>query len=246
MKFMGSKNRHAKDLLPIILNDRYEGQWYVEPFVGGFNMIDKVDGNRIANDVHFYLIELFKAIQNGWEPPKVVTDEEYIKIRDNKGEYPPQLVGFVGFGCSYSGKWFGGYARGSNDKGEERNYTDESRRNILKQAPKIQGVVMENKNYWELYFPPKSIIYCDPPYEGATQYKEQFDHDLFWEWIRNISNMGHSVFVSEYNAPDDFECLFSKTVNNTLVQQTGSKQGIEKLFKFNQTLAPKTGAGERQ
>lgn len=48
MKYMGSKARHAKELLPIILKDRKPGQWYVEPFVGGANMIDKVDGNRIG------------------------------------------------------------------------------------------------------------------------------------------------------------------------------------------------------
>lgn len=35
MKYVGSKNRHAKEILPIILKDRKPDQWYVEPFVGG-------------------------------------------------------------------------------------------------------------------------------------------------------------------------------------------------------------------
>lgn len=48
MIYMGSKARFAKELLPIILKDRKEGQWYVEPFCGGCNMIDKVTGNRMA------------------------------------------------------------------------------------------------------------------------------------------------------------------------------------------------------
>ena len=56
MKYMGSKNRIAKHLLPIILKDRKEGQWFVEPFVGGANMIDKVTGNRIGADLNRYLI----------------------------------------------------------------------------------------------------------------------------------------------------------------------------------------------
>ena len=34
MKYMGSKNRHSKQILPIILKDRSPEQWYVEPFVG--------------------------------------------------------------------------------------------------------------------------------------------------------------------------------------------------------------------
>ena len=45
MKYMGSKARFAKDLLQIILKDRTEEQYYVEPFVGGCNIIDKVKGN---------------------------------------------------------------------------------------------------------------------------------------------------------------------------------------------------------
>ena len=112
MKFMGSKNRHAKNLLPFILQKRKPGQVYVEPFVGGFNMIDKVLNPRIGGDNHFYLIELFKAVQTGWKPPVEVSFSEYQKVKGNKDKYPPEYVGFIGFGCSYSGKWFGGYARG--------------------------------------------------------------------------------------------------------------------------------------
>lgn len=54
MKYMGSKNRIAKDILPIILKERKPEQWYVEPFVGGCNIIDKVDGNRLGSDKNKY------------------------------------------------------------------------------------------------------------------------------------------------------------------------------------------------
>ena len=50
MKYMGSKNRIAKEILPIILKDRKENQYYVEPFCGGLGTFDKVSGLRIAND----------------------------------------------------------------------------------------------------------------------------------------------------------------------------------------------------
>ena len=40
MKYMGSKNRIAKYILPIMLESRAEGMTWVEPFVGGANMID--------------------------------------------------------------------------------------------------------------------------------------------------------------------------------------------------------------
>ena len=58
MKYMGSKWRIAKHILPIILEGRKDGQYYVEPFCGGCNIIDKVPGNRIANDGNPYLIAL--------------------------------------------------------------------------------------------------------------------------------------------------------------------------------------------
>ena len=61
MKYMGSKNRIANEILPIILKDRTENQWYVEPFCGGCNLIDKVDGNRIANDKNKYIIAMWKG-----------------------------------------------------------------------------------------------------------------------------------------------------------------------------------------
>ena len=38
MKYMGSKARIAKHILPMILKNRKEGQCYVEPFVGAANI----------------------------------------------------------------------------------------------------------------------------------------------------------------------------------------------------------------
>lgn len=55
MKYMGSKSRIAKEILPIMLKERGERTW-VEPFVGGANMIDKVEGKRIGADLNYYLI----------------------------------------------------------------------------------------------------------------------------------------------------------------------------------------------
>lgn len=230
---MGSKNRHAKELLPIILRDRHLGQYYVEPFVGGFNMIDKVNGNRIGSDINYYLIKLFKAVQNGWIPPDNVNVDEYYSIKNNKNDYPPHLVGFVGFGCSYSGRWFEGYARGGKSNGKPRNYCAESQRNILKQADKIQGIDIKNSEYDELHLPPNSIIYCDPPYQNTKRYKDAFDHEKYWDWVREKVKEGHDVYVSEYAAPSDFIEIWSKEVNSSLTKATGSKQSIEKLFRHS-------------
>ncbi len=237
MKYMGSKNRYAKELLPIILKDRTENQWYVEPFVGGCNMIDKVIGNRIGSDSHRYLIGLWKALQmDGFLLPENISNDEYDYIRKNKDGYPPALVGFVGFGCSYAGKWFGGYARGNDKNGDPRNYCAESRRNVQRQRPKLKGVHFECIHYASLQIPPESIVYCDPPYQHTTKYKGKFDHAVFWWWCEGLARAGHSVFVSEYKAPVGWVSVWERKVNNTLTKDTGSKQGVEKLFVFNAEL----------
>ncbi len=241
---MGSKNRYAKELLPIILKDRKEDQWYVEPFCGGCNMIDKVTGNRLASDSNYYLIEMFKSLVNGFELPDYVSEDEYQEIKNNKDNFNSALVGFVGFGCSYSGKWFGGFARNvaaSKPDSEllnrtSRNYCSQSKRNLIKQIPLLKGVVFHNKPFWELEIPNNSIVYCDPPYFGTTKYKDSFDHKLFWEWCRIMIEVGHKVFVSEYNAPEGWHCVWQKQVNNSLTKNTGGKKGIEKLFVHKSQL----------
>src|SRR5690554_6823322 len=228
MKYMGSKARHAKQILPIILSDRKPEQWYVEPFVGGANVIDKVDGNRLGADSNEYLIALLSALQAGWVPPKELSVDEYKRIRDNKDQYPLHLVGFVGFPCSYGAKFFGGYCRGSNSKGKPRDYIGEAWRNVM--AQDFSGIDFQCVRYLELEIPPNSIIYCDPPYAGTTGYKDKFSHDEFWQWCRDKVAEGHQVFVSEYNAPDDFKCVWEKQVNSSLTKNTGAKKATEKLF----------------
>lgn len=226
---MGSKRRIAKDIIPIILKDRKENQLYVEPFCGGCNVIDKVENPRWANDNNTYLIDLFKQLQYGWEPPKQLSEEEYIDIKNNKDDYPSHLVAYVGIVLSYGSKWFGGYRRGVNGKGVERDYRMEGYNNVMNQVPKLDGIHFTSMDYREMDIPDDSIIYCDIPYEGTTKYKCDFDHKAFWDWARDMSEH-NKVFISEYNAPDDFKCIWEKTICSGLDKNTGGKFGTEKLW----------------
>lgn len=231
---MGSKARHAKELLPIILANRKEGQWYVEPFVGGANMIDKVGGNRIGSDVNEYLIAFLKGLQGGFKPPQDMSLALYTDIRDNKEKFCKATVGCVGFCFTYAAKWFGGFIGNSKDVvcvGRDR--LGESYRSVETARKQVVGVDIRHAAYNELEFPPESIIYCDPPYRGTTSYKDSFDHEPFYDWCRDMHKDGHTVFVSEYAMPDDFECVWQKEVNNSLTKDTGSKKGVEKLFTLS-------------
>src|SRR5665811_413022 len=93
------------------------------------------------------------------------------------------------------------------DSGRLPNHQTESRNGVIKQLPKIKDVDFVHCSYQDLEIPPNSLIYCDPPYEGTTAYKDGFNHVAFWQWCRDKANEGHIVFVSEYNAPKDFYCL---------------------------------------
>lgn len=237
MKYMGSKARIAKHILPIILKDRKEGQWYVEPFVGGANMIDKVDGNRIGADSNEYLISLYHALQRGWNLPRVIDNDLFQDVKNNKHAHQKELVGALGICFTFGSNWFGGFVGNVNDvvcTGRDR--IGEGRRAIEKARKQVSGLDVRFSSYNELEIPPKSIIYCDPPYANTTKYKDDFDHDKFWQWCREKVEEGHQVFISEYNAPDDFVCVWEKDVKRPLSANGGSKNSTERLFVHESQL----------
>jgi len=231
MKYMGSKRRISKDILPIILENRMTDQWYVEPFCGGCNMIELVNGNRIANDYNEYVAEMWNALVNrNWQPPTEITEEQYNDIKTNKEQYPKELVGFTGIAVTFGSTWFGTYAR--NKRGT--NYAMEGRGNLMKQVERLQGTIFISSSYCDIALPKNSIIYCDPPYDGVAGYKDKFNHIAFWQWCREKTKEGHSVFISEYNAPNDFECVWQSELKTNMNAKYETKP-VEKLFKFSPT-----------
>lgn len=237
---MGSKNRIAKHILPIILKDRKEGQWYVEPFVGGANIIDKVEGKRIGADSNEYLIALLQQCAEGKSESlsDKISENEYNHIKNNKDEYSKAAVAHCGFNATFGAKWFGGYARPRKITGYDRDVIC-GKNSLIKQMPLLKSVVFEHNRYENLVIPSNSIIYCDPPYEGTTKYKDSFDHVLFWDWIRVKVKEGHKVFISEYNAPADFVSVWEKEILVSLVKDTATKKATEKLFIHESQAAPR-------
>lgn len=226
MKYLGSKNRIAKHILPIMLEHRKDNMCWVEPFVGGGNMIDKIEGWRIGSDLNEYVIALLiEMTKPKFEAPEI-DEEKYNDIKENKSDYPKWVVGYAGTQLSFGSKWFGGYRR---DKQGIRNYCLEARNNVNKQSKNLIGASFKNFAYDKLPIPKNSIIYCDPPYEGVTGYIFGFNHIDFWDWCREKSNNGHTVFVSEYNAPDDFKCVWEIEVSTNVSINKG-KRDTEKLF----------------
>lgn len=234
MKYMGSKKRIAKDILPIILKDRKEGQYYVEPFCGGCNILDKVENPRIGNDVNKYLIALLKEMQVQVPfSPGHIGEEQYKEIQKNKDKYPEWLVGYAGFTLSFASKFFGGYRRdvaGVSGVENEERQNRQAVENLRKQQNNLVGVNFWCGSYLDLVIPDNSIIYCDPPYNGTTGYKDKFDHMRYYEWCREQGKKGHEVYMSEYTMPGDFESVWSKEVSSNLDVSLVGRRQTERLY----------------
>lgn len=243
MKYMGSKSRIAKDIVPILQKciDVTGSHYYIEPFVGGANIIDKINCDyKYGYDNNRYLIALLKHVQDGGKLSEDVSREMFNDVKKNKLNYEPWLVGCVAYLASYCAKGFGGgYARPNEKTG--RNFYQEAKRNLEKQTtkllPKKIGAVDKGLCFvWGDYkdipdgFSPQ-VIYCDPPYANSQQYsKEKFDSENFWNWVREKSWMGHYVFVSEREAPEDFECIWEGKVQQMLNNTARTENCSEKLF----------------
>ena len=245
MKYMGSKNRIAKHILPIMLVEAEKNgitKW-VEPFVGGANMIDKVPDTfaREGYDINRYLIALLNYSKQGGHISFDQSKQHYDDVRQcfNKGidKYPDYYIGLVGFMASANGRFFdGGYSGKSvTQTGAVRDYIAESIKGFSQQIPKLNDINLYCDDYRNLLFD-NSLIYCDPPYYNSKGYNKQcFNHEQFFQWCRDMRAKGNVIFVSEYEAPDDFECVWQMEVASSLSangKQGGNKKSIEKLFKL--------------
>lgn len=234
MKYVGSKSAIARYIVPFIQDALVGAKWYVEPFVGGANMMSNIKHPyRIGADSNRFVIALLGALRDGWVPPHIDRDA-YNDIRVNNDGYDPALVGWAGIGCSYSGKWFGGYAGVVQTRAGERDYIAEARRNCIRQAPSLRGAVFNHAEFTDMQVPPGSVIYCDPPYANTLKYPGEFDTGKFWLWCQEVSRF-NTVLVSEYSAPEGWTPIWSKEVGSSLSANGsagGRKKSIEMLFTY--------------
>ena len=231
MHYMGSKNKIAKELIPIIQDyiDKSGVGIYIEPFVGGANVIDKIRcERRIGYDVEPYIISLLTALRDGWVPPETISEAEYRDVKARKENYPPELVGYCGYQLSYGGKFFDCYRR---DKIGKRDYCREAYNLTAKQVPNLQGIEFAVKDYRELTDISGAVIYCDPPYRGASKYTAVggFDYDYFYNWCIKMAAK-NTVLVSERWMPEGFKEIWHKPVKICL--DSGRSAGLEKTEKL--------------
>ena len=247
MIYQGSKSRLKKYILPIIQSyiDKYNIKAYIEPFVGGANLIDDVIcERRIGSDVNPYLIALLKHIQRDPEliiAPEECTKEHYSEVRDcynkHSNRFTKEYIALIGYSASYGGRFFdGGYGR---DASGGRCIYQKRIKNLREQAPKLKDIQLFCRDYKEYDFVYKNCLFlCDPPYKNTKKYAgKSFDHDEYYDWCREIAK-NNIVIMCEYDMPDDFKCIWQK--ERKVLQKSNRQTGdiaTEKLFIMSNMLA---------
>jgi DNA adenine methylase len=205
VRYLGGKERIATTISEFLLSQKGDRTIYVEPFIGGGSVYSRVSKHftrSYGSDTHTDLILMWQALQGGWVPPTSLDSNEYRFLKDSE---PSALRAFAGFGCSFGGKWFGGYARSG-----DRNYALNAHNSVMKKSAGMTGTI-SCRDYRDYRPSARSLVYCDPPYADTTGYTgvDAFDSDEFWSTMRAWRDAGALVFVSEDKAPDDWTSVLN-------------------------------------
>ena len=245
---MGSKTKIGKDILNCMLSNidinQYES--FIEPFVGGANFTSLfVQDSRCEHlnyqgfDYNYYVVALLNYMADGNKYTRIHTKEEYNQCRDyirgriSHVPFEDYEIGFLGICCSYCGRWFEGFASVTKTRNGMRDYQEEARKNINNQVHTLKGLSFNYGDYKNLKVT-NSIIYCDPPYKNTKEYFSKINHEEFYYWCREMVKHDNVIFVSSYDMPIDFKCIWEKQVKSTLSSNgevdRKTKQSTEKLF----------------
>lgn len=232
MRYQGGKSPESRFIGPFLNRIRKPKQPYWEPFVGAGSVLARItgEGNHFASDLHPQLIKMWQALQTGWKPPYTVSEELYAFAK--QGHLDPATTAFIGFGCSWGAKWFGGYAR-HNGRGDD--FARGSYNSLMQKLRTIPpNTAFFCCDYRKWLYPEPMLIYCDPPYKGRIGFKglPPFNHDQFWEWCRVRSREGHTVAVSAFDGPPDFETVLTVTAGTETRNREGRRREVERLLIY--------------
>lgn len=256
MVYPGSKAKYANKIVPILQHviDDNHITTYIEPFVGGANIIDKIYCPlRIGYDKNATLIALH---QQGQVAPQTIPEhgdaDWWYTAKDiyRQAEGDPTLmaeqmplwkIGAIAFFKSFSKR---GFAGGMAKDTPGHDYYNTGYRNFIQQVahPNYKTINFQwapdalALNFDECA---PALIYNDPPYAGTKPYgyafETAFDYKAYWDWVRTLSTK-HFVICSEQTFPDDFRILWSQEVRRTNGSDNNFK-AVEKLGVWTQGLA---------
>lgn len=130
-------------------------------------------------------------------------------LKEAKGTDP--LSVFVAIGCSFGGKYWGGYARRKEGK-PQHNYARGAVRSIDKKLAKLEGknIKFSDIDYRDIEILSGDVIYCDPPYVGTTGYRTgEFNHSEFWQWAEVVAE-SNPIYVSEFTDRSNWKTVWTR------------------------------------
>lgn len=219
-RYYGSKQRIAKQLVKVMLD--YLDQHLLRNNIGqvidcfcgtgsvSWQLAKKLNIPITASDHFQTMITTLQAIKNGWLPPTSITEKDFEDLKSNPSD---PLHALVHISCSYQGRYLTDPFR------LEWTNFNLSRLHRTIQNLDLRGIEFKCCKYIDYSEKTNCLIFCDPPYFTANQSQwpenyKGFLHDDFWPWVRMMSE-NNVVLVTEFTAPDDFECLWSKSTKGT-------------------------------
>ena len=254
----GKGERRAKTITSKINARRKPGQVYLEPFCGGGAILCKMDdtGPRVASDGFALLIDLLKAIQKGWTPPKYVSKRSYNIARDKlckltgaptyeeasrrsaalkPGALPVSHIWAL-FVASFNNTWMNSYGVLKPRGGKPRKQPSELayarlHRRLEEMSGDIKDIQFFHRDYRD-WLPHDAVIYCDPPYVDTEKYRDgDFDTKEFWALMDIWRRQGNTVLVTECSCPlSGKKVLFRYTAN-------WRKKRTDKLYLLKERTA---------
>ncbi len=137
-------------------------------------------------------------------------EEEIKREASRRGEVSAE-IGFAGFGASFGGKYFGGFAR---PHARQRDKAAASARALIADAAHLARADFRCLDFEALPESvgvlPGDVWYFDKPYVGTTGYAgtPRFDHPRFWAFAAALSEIV-PVLVSEFAAPAGWRPIWS-------------------------------------
>lgn len=235
MQYLGGKSKIAKWLVAAMRPRLAKRAGWWDAFCGGLSVSVELSKIKpgLVTDASLPLISLYQAVARGWDPPVTLSEDEYKQARQLPDEDPRKA--FAGFGCSFGGKWFGGYARKDpKDALSVRGYASQTRNAVLEQVRALSACEIARVDFLSsVPRPVDLVIYLDPPYQGTTSYAgvPPFDHARFYEVAKGWARAGADVFVSEYSCPIG-ECVMEFSHDMRVAGGAQKDARVERLYRL--------------